>query len=69
MSELANRARRRNWLKMRLMGCESIFYTNKDILTDKERSRFRVLQLVIELIVNQFDENSKVLGFKVKPKK
>ena len=69
MSELANKARKRNWLKMRLMGCESIFYANKDILTKKEIRRFLVLQKSIRLIINDFTKNSKELGFKIKPKK
>lgn len=67
MSELSNRAKQRNWLKMRLMGCESIFY-NKIITSDEKLIMSDILS-DIKLLIDNFDENSKKLGFNVKPKK
>ena len=67
MSDLSNRAKQRNWLKMRLMGCESIFY-NKIITNDEKLIMSDVLS-DIKLLIDNFDENSKKLGFNVKPKK
>jgi len=66
MSELANKARQRNWLLMRLIGAHSIFF-NK-VITIEEKVIMDNIKDQIKILIDNFGESSKQLGFKVKDK-
>ena len=68
MSELSNRAKQRNWLKMRLMGAISVFYPNNHITTQQEKEKLLIIRNLVSELIGDFNDNSKLLGFKVKDK-
>lgn len=65
MSDLSNRAKQRNWLKMRLMGAISVFYPNNWITTQQEREKLLIIRNLVGELIGDFNENSRLLGFKV----
>jgi len=62
MSELANRARQRNYLKLRLIGCWNLFH-NKNVTPEEKIIMDRIL-LDISFLLQLFTSNSIKLGFK-----
>ena len=67
MSDLSNRAKQRNWLKMRLKGTLATFSAH-NIITQKENIKMAYIYNLILDVLKDFDEESRKLGFKVKPK-
>ncbi len=67
MSDLSNRAKQRNWLKMRLKGTLATFGAH-NIITQKENVKMAYIYNLILDVLKDFDEESRVLGFKVKNK-
>ena len=65
MSDLSNRAKQRNWLKMRLMGAISVFYPSNHITTQQEREKLLIIRNLVSELVGDFNDNSRTLGFKV----
>lgn len=63
------RARRRNWLKLRLLGSPLIENLQGNILTPEEQSIFKELKCGLRMILDNWDKSSEELGMKVRPKK
>lgn len=53
-------ARKRNWLKARLLGFNLAAY--RDVLTDYENTRTNQIRTLINDILKNWDDNSKELG-------
>lgn len=55
-------ARRRNWLKMRILGFNIRSY--RDVLTDIEKERLKQWSLILQNLLIHWDDNTKELGLK-----
>ena len=64
MSELQNNAKDRNYFKMRLMGVKSIFSISNRNITKQERIYCDEIIKNIDLLIDNFTESSRELGFK-----
>lgn len=65
MSELSNKAKQRNFLKLRLSGCYSIFNNvDETNITKEESILIEEISLNISHLLHNFKSNSIKLGFK-----
>lgn len=68
MSELSNSTKQRNWTKMRLMEGISIFYQSNQIATQQKKEKLLIIGKLVSELINDFNDNSRLLGFKIKYK-
>lgn len=58
-------AKERNWTKLRLLGAWNNI--NKSVLTEREKNIVNSINLSLQILINEWDENSIELGLKPKP--
>lgn len=60
-SRLQEFVSRRNWTKARILTAMSILNTNKDVLTELEKTQLDIAQDMYKAIIEYWDDNTKLL--------